>query len=167
MASRSLTENETNDLLGYLNTSKHKLLTSTLLKDSDKVLNVEVVETMWRYFRNAHPIGQSLANLPEDPQITAADKLRFETIYQQLIPILIRLIQTQNGYLQIVSNFRNQNIIQIIKIGPDIYVLRRNVKTNVMHFHTDFFFSVSNKIGYFGHMIFVILMQLSPCDTPI
>ena len=111
---------------------------------------------MGRYFRNHHPIGQSLDHLPEDPQITPTDKF-----YLQLIPIFIRLISTENACLSIVSNFRNQTIIQIIKISHVIYVLRRNVKTQINHLVTDLFFNLSDKIGYFGHTIFLRLTQLS------
>lgn len=46
MTSRSLTENEIDNLLKYLNSSRETFLTAELLKDSDKILNVEIIETI-------------------------------------------------------------------------------------------------------------------------
>lgn len=151
-------DNSKSQIYEFINENEFKVTRQELVLDRDKVLTTDIVLEMWRYFRNTDPIGQSLGNLPPMPQVSTQELTKFKSFYTDFVPFFIDLIQSQqDSYIQILSNFRNQPYIRIIKIDSRIYTLKLPFSREAYDKISDQFLKSSNRLGYFGHMLVILL----------
>ena len=147
-------------IFDFLNDSKFRVTQSELVLDENKDLTTEIVLLMWRHFRNNHPIGQSLGHLPPPPEVSQQEYTKLQPFYNKFLPIFIGLVNNpKDGYIQILSNFRLQPYIRIIKIENRIYTLKRPFTRSNYDQISDSFLKTSNKLMYFGHMLVIMLNE--------
>lgn len=145
-------------IFDFINDFEGHVTYSELILDPNKELTTEIVLEMWRYFRNTHPVGQSLGHLPPLPQVSAQDFDKLKSTYMRFVPVFVQFAQSsEDGYIQLLSNFRDQPYIRIIKIGNRIYTLKRPFSRENYDKISDQFLKTSNKMMYFGHMLVIML----------
>ena len=145
--------------------SNRELVNDVTIPDESNLLNVEIIQDLWRYFRLNNSV--SLKSYPEESHlkvtITEKDIEMYKQLYTSVFePLFLSLIQFDHGQILVHINNRKDTGLIIGKHENDFTLYEINITRELFELFTTITFEISQKMGYFGRLVSFLLFK---CDS--